>query len=422
MTAVGFDARPVSRFEWHAPTRIVHGSGRVAELPAEVLAYGERVLVVTDETLERLGVADRIEAGLLAAGCAVARFSEVRSAPERSTARDALASLRDAGATVVVGLGGGSVMDVAKVAAAAATNPDLLDGSGWDREGVVFLRDDLRAALPVVQVPTTVSSGSEVNGVASLRHGGAKRLVVGDQLRPRTAVLDPDLTASLPPRLLASGAVETIGRVLCPCLADEGTRVGDELAAGLLRATLASLEDLRRCGPTLTVRSTLAWAATTSMTRLADVGRDPWAHVLWYVQNGLGSVLGWPKGDAMAALLPRYLRDIVDEQRLGPVCGTPERLAMVAEALGCHGGDTATLARSAVRRVTTALAGAALPTRLDVDDATIDEISAETTRLWGGSGFLAEVRPDQIEGFLRAARWPSDPEGMAAHDTVAGAS
>lgn len=404
---------------WHVPTRVHVGPGTGGVLAGEALTLGNCVLVVSDPGVVAAGHTGHVEELLRSGGLDVHRSDVVTTSPDVEVVRAVLAQLRTVGATLVVGVGGGSVMDVAKVTAIAATNPALLDDPRWDRSGVIELeRTAVAPGLPLVQVPTTVSTGSEVNAVACINHRGSRRLVVGEPLFADLAIVDAELVASLPPELALFGAIETVGRVLCPYLEDNGDPVGDELAEGILRATVAAMTALTREPDDCEARRTLGWAATVSMTQLPNVGRNPWGHVLWYLQNTVGGRLGIAKGLAMAALLPRYLEDIATGSRLGPRCGRPPRLARIGHAVFATPPDDPLAGAHAITEL---LEAAGLPASLDglreagasVSVTAVSEFIDETERLWGSHGRLRGVTRSELEAFYTSALVPVASDGTS---------
>lgn len=185
-------------FSFHTTAAIRFGPGQAARLAAIAGArLGPRILFVTDAGLMRLGLADPALEGLRTEA-EVTVFDAVEADPSRATLMAAV----DAGrtATGVVGFGGGSPMDVAKLAA-------LLLGSGEDLDAAWGVGAARGPRLPLVLVPTTAGTGSEVTPVAIITVGGAeKRGVSSPLILPDLALLDPDLTLGLPgPATAATG-------------------------------------------------------------------------------------------------------------------------------------------------------------------------------------------------------------------------
>jgi NADP-dependent alcohol dehydrogenase len=322
--------------------------------------------------------------------------------PSRDDVLAALQLCHGLGVNVVVAVGGGSAMDAAKLLALAATNPAILRDEQWS-EGSLLALDDLalRPSLPVVAVPTTAATGSEVNGVAGITRRGGKRLVTTPWLIPRTAVIDPRLTASLTSLQLLGGGVETLGRILCPFLADDASSpVTDNVAIALTRACMECCDRLAAGPPGLPDRADLAWLTTLSMTQVGNLGRDPWAHVLWYLQSAVSNQAMVPKGLAMAALFPAYLREVRTCGPLGSAFGAPGRLDLVAGTLtGDH------VPRPVELGLARRLAGWGLPTSLaglGLTARRLPSIVAETAE-WLPNGFLTTHHRAEIETFYLGA-------------------
>ncbi len=165
---------------------------------------GKNVLFVTDPGLRRLGLCDPVLASLEAAGHDVAVFDTVEADPSLATLMKAVETGRSAGATGVVGFGGGSSLDVAKLAA-------LLLGSGEDLDGAWGVANAKGPRLPLVLVPTTAGTGSEVTPVSIITVGEEeKRGVSSAVILPDVAVLDPKLTLGLPPAITAATGVDAM--------------------------------------------------------------------------------------------------------------------------------------------------------------------------------------------------------------------
>ena len=187
--------------------RLVFGSGCIAMLASELDAFGvRRALLISDRGIERAGLVAR----LAAAAPFAATFLDVPENPTLAGADTALAEYRASDCDAVVALGGGSVLDTAKIVAAAA-------GSGCASTGDLLGRPDLvRGVVPLVAVPTTVGTGSESSPVTAL-HREPELPAVGTRsplLVPRLALCDPDLVRSLPSHLIAATAVDALSHCI----------------------------------------------------------------------------------------------------------------------------------------------------------------------------------------------------------------
>jgi alcohol dehydrogenase class IV len=176
--------------------------GRLSELAPPLL--GPRVLIVTDRGLIEAGIAASAVAALKDAGIAVAVHDDVAGDPPQANATAAAALARQHGATGVLGIGGGSPMDVAKVAA-------LIAGSGQELAAAYGIGNAKGPRLPLVLVPTTAGTGSEVTPIAILTTGEAeKKGVVSALLLPDLAILDADLTLGLPAHVTAATGIDAM--------------------------------------------------------------------------------------------------------------------------------------------------------------------------------------------------------------------
>ena len=187
-------------FQFSYGPRLVAGPGTSARL-AEMLPRG-RCLFVTDATVRTLGLADAALAGLAAAGIDPVIFDAVEADPSRETVAATVAAGQ--GCTSVIGFGGGSPMDVAKLAA-------YLIATGEDLDNLWGVGKATGARLPLALVPTTAGTGSEATPVTVITVGATeKRGVSSAALVPDIAVLDPELTLSLPRAVTAATGIDAM--------------------------------------------------------------------------------------------------------------------------------------------------------------------------------------------------------------------
>jgi alcohol dehydrogenase class IV len=189
-------------FTFHPGPRLIAGAGKSAGI-ADLLPEGP-CLFVTDEQLSRLGLTANSLEVLEASGRAPTIFDKVEADPSRATLEAAVNAGRSAGARSVVGFGGGSPMDVAKLAAYLLGSSDNLD-SIW---GVDLAKGE---RLPLVLVPTTSGTGSEATPISVITcEGGVKLAVNARPLTAEWAVLDPQLTVGLPRAVTAATGIDAI--------------------------------------------------------------------------------------------------------------------------------------------------------------------------------------------------------------------
>jgi len=216
-------------FTFHPGPRLTAGAGKAGEI-AGLLPAGP-VLFVSDAQLVGLGLTDRARVALEQSGRPVSLFDSVEADPLRATLEAAVEAGRSAGAQSVVGFGGGSPMDVAKLAAYLLGSGDELD-SVW---GVDLAKGE---RLPLVLVPTTAGTGSEATPISVITCGEVKLAVNARPLTADWAVLDPDLTLGLPRSVTAATGIDAIVHAV---EAYTSARLKNPLSDALAREALALL-------------------------------------------------------------------------------------------------------------------------------------------------------------------------------------
>ncbi len=195
----------MQRFDFNTVARIVSGAGTALELAAECRRLGvTRPLLVTDPTLVAIGLVQPVVAALAEAGLPPLLFDQVREDPPEATVLAAADLARSGSVDGVIAVGGGSSMDVAKVVAA------LLGGSQALPE-MYGVGQVTGSRLPMILVPTTAGTGSEVTPVAVITTGAPTKAGISSPvLLPDVAVLDAALTLGLPPKVTAMTGVDAM--------------------------------------------------------------------------------------------------------------------------------------------------------------------------------------------------------------------
>jgi alcohol dehydrogenase len=283
------------------PTEIQFGCGLLASLPERLRGLScTKAFLVTDPGMRAAGAAERVESLLAAAGISHAAYDAVTPDSGSDLISEAAARLKEFGASVVIGLGGGSALDSSKAVAAMATNPgSILDYTGIDKL--------LRKPLPVVAIPTASGTGSEVTfwSVFLDDRTKLKTAAGGVLLFPALALCDPELTLTLPPATTAATGMDALGHAIecytntaCQPISGALARKAIELIGRHLRTAVLNGKDMEsRYG--MMLASTMAGIAMNS-TRLGL------AHAL---AMPLGSyTLRIPHGLAIGVTLPVVMR------------------------------------------------------------------------------------------------------------------
>ncbi|PWG08861.1 alcohol dehydrogenase [Streptomyces sp. V2] len=301
---------------------------------------------------------------------------------------------------LVVAVGGGTLLDQAKLAALMSAAPVVRDRlAARGRSGLVLLPADAEPAVPVVTVPTTVGTGSELSGGACLAGPQGKRLVLGGGLQPDVAVLDPVATRTLPVELLAEGVFEVFFRVAGMYVGDpQDLPTEDAFTLTLLRRMTelgAELASVRRAGeaPGDALRLEIAKLSGVSHGPWFNAGRDPSACKGWYLANELSTGLGLRKMTAAAAVLPPLWRRIEE----GDVpWGSAPRLHRLWQAVAS--AHRPALPADPVEGIETLLDTWLIGRDVEASEERAELIARSTLRAWGdglptlGALTLSDVR------------------------------
>ncbi len=252
---------------WNYPTTVLFGAGSARKLPRACASAGmRRPLVVTDAGLARseliAGVLAILREGELEPGL----FGDVKSNPVAANVEAGLAVLREGRHDGVVAVGGGSGLDAGKVIAfmAGQTRPmwDFEDVGDW------WKRADPAGILPIVAVPTTAGTGSEVGraGVITDEATHTKKIIFHPLMMPRTAILDPELTVGLPPRLTAATGMDALAHCLEAYLAPSFHPMAEGIAVEGMRLVKEALPTAVRTGSDLAARGRMLVASAMGAT------------------------------------------------------------------------------------------------------------------------------------------------------------
>lgn len=312
-------------FEFATAARILFGPGRLRELGPVVAALGSRALVVGGT---RGGFRTSVEDLLASAGVTAVPWV-VRHEPTIADAAAGAAAARGERVSVVVAIGGGSVLDAGKAIAALATNPgDPLEYLEVIGRGQPLTSDP----LPMVAIPTTAGTGSEVtrNAVLSSPEHRVKVSLRSPRMLPRVALVDPELTLGLPPALTAATGLDALTQLLEAYVCLRANPMTDALCReGLLRIA-AALPVAWREGTNLEARSAVQLAALHSGLALANAGLG----AVHGFAGPIGGRFDAPHGAVCAALLaPVTAANVSALRSRTPGSGAIARYAQVAQWL-----------------------------------------------------------------------------------------
>src|SRR5262245_3481354 len=253
--------------QFNYPTTILYGPGALRELARRLsqTVEGTRILLVTDPGVKSAGLAGRAQEELAREGLKVETFDQVHGNPLEADVTAGVEAFRRGGVGAMLALGGGSPMDVAKAIAVLATHPGPLerfdDAKGGDRNIVNPLP-------PIYAVPTTAGTGSEVgrSAVITIERTGKKTIIFHPTLMPRIAVLDPELTTGLPPRLTAATGMDAFTHGLETYFCPRFHPPADAMALGCMEQVVEFLPRAVERGGDLEARGRMLIAASMGAT------------------------------------------------------------------------------------------------------------------------------------------------------------
>lgn len=305
-------------------------------------------------------------------------------------------------ADIVIGIGGGTAMDTAKLIPALRDPSHRRNLTSRSRAGHVLLRDKPELNHLLALVPTTLGTGSETGLNACISDGSRKRLVSGLQLRANAVLLDAGLTASLPMNLILSGALEAMFRLSTPLiLSGSPRRSSDTLALASIRALVEAGHELRRLGNddlrAGEIRQDIAELSSFSQSGWSSLGRNSYGTLPWVIASELSMVAGVSKMDAVAAILPAYWRRVESgDMRFGDAA----RLRNVDLALATSTPFPSTASTSLEKILTSWDLNRPLPLK----QAVIQETTQKISRAWGGGlPMMQGLTAADIAAFLTEA-------------------
>jgi alcohol dehydrogenase class IV len=311
--------QPPSIRRFDTPSVILHGGGCRQQLASLVRELGgTRVLVVTDPGVVQLGAAAEIVKLLTEAGLSVAVFDQVQPDPTDENVAAGVDALLAHRADLVIAIGGGSPIDTAKVIAIALSNPQPLPE-------FMGLHKIANPGLPLIAIPTTAGTGSEATKVAVITDTArqVKMMMLSAPLLPTAAIVDYELTLSMPRGLTAAVGVDTLTHGIEAYVSRKANALSDPLA----------LQCIALCARHLRA----AWnepenhAAREGMMLAATLGGMAFSNSSVALVHGMsrpiGAVFHLPHGLSNAILLPTVTRFSIE--------AAPARYATIARTVGC---------------------------------------------------------------------------------------
>lgn len=287
------------RFEFATAGQIIFGAGTLPQIGPLAAAVGQKALITTGS---RSGDLDRLGAILADHGVGYEPYP-VAGEPTVAIVLDAIRTAREAGCDVVIGFGGGSALDTAKAIAALLTNP----GDPLDYLEVVGRGQQIKERpAPFLAIPTTAGTGSEVtrNAVLAVPEQQVKVSLRSPMMLAQVALIDPELTYSLPPDVTASTGMDALAQVIEPYVSRRANPLTDLYCREGIRRAGRSLRRAYQDGSDQQAREDMAFASLMGGLALANAGLG----AVHGFAGPIGGMYPAPHGAVCAALLPAVVK------------------------------------------------------------------------------------------------------------------
>lgn len=305
-------------FRYKLTTNLLFGTGKERIIGKEAAKLGEKVMIVTGgSSTKKSGLLDRTKAMLEEYGVEYVVFDKVKQNPICSTVDEGAAVMRHENCSGAVALGGGSSIDSAKAICAAAVHDVPV-------EELVYRGRAITHALPLIAVPTTCGTGSEVNGVAVLTNekNNDKKSIKGDAIIPVAAIVDPALMMTMPRNVFASVSFDALCHLMEAYLSIHANPVTDMIALEGMRLVKENILKVyndyenKEAWENITLASTLGGYTLNAIGVIAGHGME-------HPESGLKDVM---HGKGLAAVMPVLLRELSD--------AAPDRVADISRIFG----------------------------------------------------------------------------------------
>jgi len=388
----------MQNFVFYNPTKIIFGRNTIPSIGSETKAWGVKCLLVYGSgSIKVNGIYDKVIASLHEAGITIIEHGGVQSNPLLSHVREGIDKVKENGVEVVVAVGGGSVLDSAKAICAGS----VVEHDVWK-----FFngKKGIKNALPLTTVLTLAASGSEMNsGMVITRDDTREKFGFGNQkLYPKTSILDPETTYTVPKSYTVYGAVDAIAHVLefYMTTEDPNTPVQDRLMEGLILNAMDSCERCLANTQDYDARADLMWTATLALNGLTGAGLGRVGFPMHMIEHSLSALYNVPHGAGLSVVIPGWLRWYAEKN--------PDRIIHLGSRIfrfDSQDNDEPTASKT-IRKLENWFARVKSPIRLSELDIPVTQIPTIAENALGLAKFwrLNQYDKDTIEEILSLCR------------------
>ena len=306
------------KFNYNLPVNLLFGRGRVEELGTETVKYGKKALIVTGQNSTRkTGLLDKSIKLLNEAGVETVVFDKVKQNPLTTTVTEGVELVHETNCDVIVGLGGGSIMDAAKSIAFMSLN----DG---DVSDYIYARKQSDKALPIILVPTTCGTGSEGNGFAVLTNpdNNDKKSLRCNAIVAKASIIDPELMTTMPKHILASVGFDALCHNMEAYISKNAQPLTTMMALQGIELIGKNLVKAYNDSEDMDAFEKITWASTLGGMVINTAGVTA-PHGMEHPASGLRNIV---HGRGLAALTPVIYEESIDS--------APDKFAVISQLLG----------------------------------------------------------------------------------------
>lgn len=295
----------MNNFNFWTPTKYIFGKGVETQVGKEASAIGAKkiLLVYGGHSARKSGLLDRVKDSLEKDNITITEIGGIQPNPTDDRVYEGIDLVRENGIDTIIAVGGGSVIDTAKAIAAGA----LYQGDFWDfYSGKAAIKD----ALPVGVVLTIPAAGSEGSGnsVITKKEGSIKISIRTEyQLRPKFALLNPELTFTLPPYQTASGVADMMAHIMERYFSNTPeVEITDRVSEGVLKAIIEEAPKVMADPENYDARANIMWSGTLAHNGICGCGRvEDWtSHAM---EHEISAVYGVTHGAGLAVVFPAWM-------------------------------------------------------------------------------------------------------------------
>jgi alcohol dehydrogenase YqhD (iron-dependent ADH family) len=368
-------------FEFDMPTKVIFGEGTVGKVGALAAGFGKKALLVTydEDFVKKVGFFQKIADSCKAAGVALVCGFGVKSNPTVEHAKGVIALAKKEKPDCIIALGGGSAIDEAKFVGIAAG----YDGDPWD---FATGKAPITSTIPLIAVVTIPATSSELNGTSVMSYEKIQRKdgFVSPLMRPRFAVLDPELTLSIPIRQTAYSAADIVSHLLESYLGHglDWAPFQEHYCQASIRTIMECMDRLLADPKDREARAQMMWTASYAWNGFYPCGLGPADATIHVLGHSLSNFYDTPHGAAMSVTIPATMRWFLEKKT--------KRLAGVArEVFGVRETDDKAAARAGITAIVAWFKKIGAPTTLAEAGIPADAVSKlapdalKTAQAWG---------------------------------------